>query len=41
VIGGVVLALATFGVSFTAGREEAPKAAKPAKEKKGFFGKKK
>ena len=34
VIGGIVLALAVFGVSFTAGREKAPKAAKPAKDKK-------
>jgi excisionase family DNA binding protein len=64
--GGAVLALIVFGISFTAGREKAPRAAKPAKvkvekskkvkveksvrkeesakpakEKKGFFGKKK
>ncbi|MCX5644824.1 MAG: hypothetical protein NTZ17_09075 [Phycisphaerae bacterium] len=38
VIGGIVLALAIFGFSFTAGREEA---AKPAKDKKGFLGRKK
>jgi hypothetical protein len=36
-----VLAIAIFGIFFTAGREKAPKAAKPAKDKKGFFGKKK
>ena len=32
--GGIVLALAVFGVSFTAGREKAPKVAKLAKDKK-------
>jgi excisionase family DNA binding protein len=31
--GGVVLALVVVGISFTAGREKAPKAAKPAQEK--------
>jgi hypothetical protein len=31
--GGVVLALVVVGISFTAGREKAPTAAKPAKEK--------
>jgi hypothetical protein len=45
VIGGIVVAIAIVGFSFTAGREKAPKAAPakeaPAKEKKGFFGKKK
>ena len=41
VIGGIMLAIAIFGASFTAGPEKAPKAAKPAKDKKGFFGKKK
>ena len=40
-IGGIVLAIGAFGMSFTAGREEASTAAKPAKDKKGFFGKKK
>jgi hypothetical protein len=35
VIGGIALAIGAFGMSFTAGREKAPK------EKKGFFGKKK
>jgi excisionase family DNA binding protein len=34
VIGGVVVALAVFGVSFTAGREKAPKEAKPKVDKK-------
>jgi len=33
VIGGIVLTFVVFGISFTAGREKAPKAAKPAKEK--------
>ena len=33
-IGGIVLAFAVFGISFTAGREKAPKVAKPAKDKK-------
>ena len=32
--GGVVLALVAVGISFTAGREKAPKAEKPAKDKK-------
>jgi len=32
--GGIVLALAVFGISFTAGREKAPRVAKPAKDKK-------
>jgi excisionase family DNA binding protein len=32
--GGVVLALIVFAISFTAGREKAPKAAKPAKAEK-------
>ncbi len=69
VLGGIVVTIAVFGISFTAGREKAPKEAKPkvdkkakaekskkgakaeksapeapakgAKEKKGFFGKKK
>jgi hypothetical protein len=41
VIGGIALAIGAFGMSFTASREKAPKAAKPAREKKGFFGKKK
>jgi hypothetical protein len=34
VIGGIVVALAVFGVSFTAGREKAPKEAKPKVDKK-------
>jgi len=33
--GGVVVALVTAGLSFTAGREKAPKAPKPVKDKKG------
>jgi excisionase family DNA binding protein len=33
-VGGIVLALLVFGASFTAGREKAPKVAKPAKDKK-------
>jgi hypothetical protein len=33
-IGGIVLAFAVFAISFTAGREKAPKVAKPAKDKK-------
>jgi excisionase family DNA binding protein len=33
-IGGIVVAFAVFGISFTAGREKAPKVAKPAKDKK-------
>jgi excisionase family DNA binding protein len=32
--GGIVLALVVFAASFAAGREKAPKAAKPAKDKK-------
>jgi len=36
-IGGIVLAFAVFGISFTAGREKAPKVAKPAKDKKAKF----
>jgi hypothetical protein len=32
--GGIVLALVVFGASFAAGREKAPKVAKPAKDKK-------
>ncbi len=32
--GGIVLALVVFGASFMAGREKAPKVAKPAKDKK-------
>ena len=34
VIGGIVVAIATFGISFTAGREKAPKEAKPKADKK-------
>ncbi|MCX5644823.1 MAG: helix-turn-helix domain-containing protein [Phycisphaerae bacterium] len=34
VLGGIVLALVTFGISFTAGREKAPKEAKPKVDKK-------
>lgn len=34
VIGGIVVALAVFGVSFMAGREKAPKEAKPKADKK-------
>jgi hypothetical protein len=33
-IGGIVVTFAVFGISFTAGRERAPKVAKPAKDKK-------
>lgn len=35
--GGIVLAFAVFAISFTAGREKAPKVAKPAKDKKAKF----
>jgi len=41
VLGGIGLAISAFGMSFTAGREKASTAAKPAKEKNGFCGKKK